>query len=309
MFQNIVSTINLQNVKESYWPNNYYVSHANNQLIEEISKTLGVLSVVDIIEKYKNPIMAVGECIIDETEGIYNKMVVAPDNALEWYKKGAALEFDCANIFFPELENLLANFKDYFNLPQQTMSKVIFYAAKNGGGFGTHFDSYTNSIFQLKGKKSWSLAPNHNVKFPLEHYEHHEYPYIPSTLSPYWDSEVEPTLSDSKTEILDTCSFLYLPRGVWHSTESDEETLALNITLGQPTWIDVISKTISNKMSAEESFRELIAPDADIHLMKEKLINHLESLSIEDILQNIDNNVDIYQQIQYSFRKLLENLN
>ena len=196
MFQNIVSTINLQNVKESYWPNNYYVSRANNQLIEEISKTLGVLSVVDIIklpakqtvdylyyngldvqvrylkskigifirvysricrksiEKYKNPIMAVGECIIDETEGIYNKMVVAPDDALEWYKKGAALEFDCANIFFPELENLLANFKDYFNLPQQTMSKVISYAAKNSGGFGTHFDSYTNSIFQLKGKKS-----------------------------------------------------------------------------------------------------------------------------------------------------------
>lgn len=309
MFPNILSTINLQDIKENYWPNDYYVSHANNQLIKDISETLGVYSVADIIEKYKNPIMAVGECIIDETEGLYNKMLVSPDDALEWYEKGAALEFDCANIFFPELENLLANFKDYFNLPQQTMSKVIFYAAKNGGGFGTHFDSYTNFIFQLKGKKSWRLAPNHNVKFPLEHYEHHEYPYIPSTLLPYWNCEIEPTLSDSKTEILDTGSFLYLPRGVWHSTESDEETLALNITLGQPTWIDVISKTITSKISAEESFRELISPDADINLIKERLVHILESLTIEDILQNTDNNFDIYQQTQYSFRKLLENLN
>lgn len=309
MFENILSTINLQEIKENYWPNNYYVSHAKNQLIKEISEMLGVFSVADIINKYKNPIMAVGECIIDETEGLYNKMLVSPEDALKWYEKGAALEFDCANIFFPELENLLSNFKDYFNLPQQTMSKAIFYAAKNGGGFGTHFDSYTNFIFQLKGKKAWTLAPNHNVKCPLEHYEIHEYPYIPPTLAPYWNFGIEPSLSDSKTEILDTGSFLYLPRGVWHSTESDEETLALNITLGQPTWIDVITKTISNKMSTEEIFRELVSTDSDIDQIREKLMTILDSLSTEDISQNINNNFDTYQQTQYSFRKLLETLN
>ncbi|MGR5880841.1 JmjC domain-containing protein [Bacillus cereus] len=186
------------------------------------------------------------------------------------------------------------------------------------GGFKTHFDAYTNFIFQIKGKKIWKLMDNNNVDNPMQHYDLAEYPYKPEELQTYWKGE-GPDEELSKGEIIELIpgSMLYLPRGLWHSTKSNEETLAFNITFGQPTWLELLLFSIRKELITDPKWRELACNYSSLSEAEQKnldtnLLNSLQemqeklnNLKPEDIYKCQNSDFDIYQSTQLVFRQLL----
>ena len=50
---------------------------------------------------------------------------------------------------------------------------------------------------------------------------------------------------------------LFVPRGYWHSTSTDENSLSLNFTFSQPTWADVFTKSLQELLLSSPEWREL----------------------------------------------------
>ncbi|PAK35901.1 JmjC domain-containing protein [Bacillus safensis] len=317
ILDDVLNEMNSDEFLNEYWPNYFLHNKGSLERFFSVPGIESISSLENILKIYKNPVMVVGDAIIEETGGILNKFLVPPEEAMSWYEKGAALEFDFTDIFIPELRESINKLKSLLGLPEGTMAKAVLYAAKESAGFSAHFDAYCNFIFQLKGKKKWKLAENFNTVNPLQHYELIEAPHLPDPLKSYWNGEFpDENLSNGTELILDTGSFLFLPRGCWHSTSSSEETIALNFTFGQPAWLDLILIELRNRLIQKEEWRELVNIDLldenERQKIEEKLksmINNLPNdfrgISVGDILARKKDDLDVYQSTQLVVRQLM----
>ncbi|ADO54226.1 MULTISPECIES: cupin domain-containing protein [Paenibacillus] len=305
-------------IREHWAPSKHLVIHGNVERFHQLPGISNVQSLDNIIDLYKGPVMVVGNAVIEETGGIADRFLVSTEEAKDWYERGAALEFDFSDMFLPQLHSWMDSLRKELSLPSGSGIKAIVYAAKNGGGFKAHFDAYTNFIFHLQGTKTWKLLANENVTNPIQHYDLAEKPYIPDELATYWKGEHPQTdLPGADIVNLLPGSFLYLPRGIWHSTSSTEETLSLNITFSHPAWLELLLAEIRSRLTQHDTWRELAC---DINLLspeeqeslKSKLNQELNqvlpgfsSISAEDIFKRHTEEFDIYHVTQAVFRQLL----
>ncbi|MFF5181830.1 JmjC domain-containing protein [Micromonospora sp. NPDC000316] len=248
--------------RDDYWPGRFVAVDGALDRLSVLTGGQKVETVEDVIKLYDNPVMVVGEAVIDASGGIIDRMLVDRDEAMDWYDRGAALEFDFAHQFIPALARLVGRAREEFRLPPGALAKGIIYAAKSGGGFPVHFDAYVNFVFQLGGEKVWRLQDNANVDLPIQHYDLAQYPYLPEDLTTVWRGEPPAAgLPDGRQVVLRPGSMLFLPRGLWHCTRSGEETLSMNITLGQPTWLDLLQWAVRRKLAALPEWRGLVQLD------------------------------------------------
>lgn len=315
----ILNPVSYETFLYEHWrQNKHLLVHGDVERFNDLPGLSKVQSLENVLNFYKGPIMAVGEAVIEETGGISDRFLINPNEAMEWYEKGTALEFDYADLFLTDVRRWMDHFRQGLQLPKGTGVKAIVYAAKNGGGFKAHFDAYVNFIFHLRGSKNWRLLENENCKFPVQHYDLIEAPFVPDELSTYWSKE-HPSLDlPGADEVeLKPGSFLYLPRGVWHSTSSMEETLSLNITFTQPFWLELLLAEIRNRLVRFDSWRELaceidlINPEEQgqvrdkLNSELKKVLEELTSITADDVLKRHNEEFDIYQITQAVFRQLL----
>lgn len=62
--------------------------------------------------------------------------------------------------------------------------------------------------------------------------------------------------SDAQTFELKPGSLLFVPRGYWHSTLADGDSLALNFTYTAPAWIDLFMSALRSRLLQSELWRE-----------------------------------------------------
>lgn len=309
IIEKVLSPITSQEFLANYWPQKHLVVHGNIERWDPLFRLQEIMDLEKILSMYKSMVMVVGKPVIEASEGIADRFMVTPDKAIYWYERGAALEFDFFDMWLPKVAHSLDKIKKELGLIEGATSKLVMYAAKNGGGFKAHFDAYANFVFQLKGKKNWKLMHNSNVTNPTQHYDLAEAPFLPEELAAQWRGEFpDETLSGAELVELAPGSMLFLPRGYWHATQSNEETLSLNITLTQPTWLDLFLADLRIRLSGENALRELVQ-EADvepivglIHTLAEKMLE----VKSADLLARGKNELDLYQQTQYVFRQAMK---
>ncbi|MDD9139538.1 MAG: cupin-like domain-containing protein [Candidatus Cardinium sp.] len=268
-------------------------------------------SLPELLNLYKGVVMVVGKVAIDETEGLRDRFFVPMYRALAYYQQGATLEFDFVERFFNGLQKFIVKFQTFLQLPSGVLGKAICYASPNASGFPMHFDAYYNFIFQITGKKKWILQHNANADFPLQHYDFHEYPYLPTELGMYWKKDIKPPLGDTDNliiEELEAGSMLYLPRGLWHQTEASDSSFSLNITFSLPSVIDLLLAALRKKMVPYT-----IARSTPLKINKEDYkcyANLLEAaqndLQLSDLIAQLGVKHDAYQQGNKTFHAMLE---
>ncbi len=155
----------------------------------------------------------------------------------------------------------------------------VFCVAPAGAGNSPHFDANANFVVQLRGTKRWWVAPNQSVINPTDRYALNQ--DAPSDeLAGYLDAPFPHAMPDDAEQIdLQPGSVLFVPRGTWHATESNQDTLALNFTFGQPTWADVALDALRTRLLQSSEWRALARPDsASLREMLDRLPNEAATL-------------------------------
>jgi 50S ribosomal protein L16 3-hydroxylase len=117
-----------------------------------------------------------------------------------------------------------------------------------------HFDVVDNITVQVKGSKLWSVGPNRIARDPTESCVTLE--QLKPELRQYAQSNVPSAMpADAETYLLEPGAALYFPRGYWHQTSSEEESVSLHIHLPPDPWLDVTLAALRARLLRDERWR------------------------------------------------------
>jgi ribosomal protein L16 Arg81 hydroxylase len=161
-------------------------------------------------------------------------------------------------------------------------TRVSAFASRQGLGLKPHYDQNDNFVCQAQGVKRWRIAPNTHVKNPTVGYTVGDKPTAAQAAEA---PNGFPTEIPTPFETIETTpgTVMFLPRGVWHDTETVEAaSLHFNVQCGMATWKDVLEflflgTTVLHLDELREPVQQLLESKRDASL-EEHLRGKLELL-------------------------------
>ena len=183
--------------------------------------------------------------------------------------KGDTLMIDSVDVFESNVR-LLAKFLS--NLLNAQVTSNLYYTFKNNVGINLHFDQHDVLALQVYGRKKWNFVKN-----------------IMEDTSNRIDLSLKPILDSKSVEVesvyLEEGEFLFIPKGMWHYTETDSENSSLHIAFGlePPKKIDLINLFLKQYLgsSCEENVYSMKLDD-----FEEIVSNMIKKINIDDIKIN-----------------------
>lgn len=193
----------------------------------------------------------------------YSSIHLEPGDALKAYRNNMTLVFDSMQSQDATIADTLKNIRMDLGLvtggAENDLCKArsIAYATPAGCGTRLHFDANANFVIQIKGTKTWRLAPNESVENPTERFTTGS-EEMPAALEHQCHAPLIDMLDEDAMEVvMKPGCVLFVPRGYWHETTTEEESLSLNFTFSQPTWADVFTKSLQEVLLRSPEWREL----------------------------------------------------
>jgi 50S ribosomal protein L16 3-hydroxylase len=267
-----------------FWPGLPFVQHGPLDRFNAPFEKLSRIAPTELLATVERPVIVYGPWASSQSGGLFDRIAIHPRSASELSRaQSVTIEIDHYEIETPSLQTCLRELRQELELPTGAMAKAVWLFSSNESGLAPHFDAYANFVIQLRGEKLWRLSPNRCAECPMEHFELED--QLPSSeLSSYWRGPVPPIMPGPVQEVsLRPGSVLFLPRGYWHSTVSGAESLSINLTFSQPTWLDLLLVAIRGRLVAQSRWRELaIGVEALDPRHRQEAISHLHKL-LEDL--------------------------
>ncbi len=124
---------------------------------------------------------------------------------------------------------------------------MSFSPAGANAALGLHYDAFDVIAIQLEGTKVWRLGVNEDVAFPLSSF----------------DTEAPRTQSSRRDPALERVelrpgSVLFVPRGVWHSTQEvgkDQPSVTLLLKMSPPSFVEVLITALFSQLGEHPEWR------------------------------------------------------
>lgn len=310
----LLSSVSRDTFFREYWEKQPYIQHGDMSQIGECLNVPCLKNVESLLAAYPSPVMVIGKVALRESEGLSDRILVTPTQALKFYREGATLELDCADMYIDEIRRFVSSLSSSLELPKGTFPKAIVYVSSNGSGVSPHFDAYANMVFQLTGRKTWFLLDNTNAPCPAEHYDLGEYPYMPEELKLYWTGTAPEKYKEVAEPVtLAPGSIMYVPRGHWHSTNTLEESISVHVTYSIPSWFDLAIAELRSKLVKSLLWRGLVSASNEMRAVQyqmaadfiQELQQSLVTFTPEELLSRMDEPHDKYQLANAVFRQVL----
>lgn len=244
----------------SIWPEQaLFIPATENKL-----KNIFELEQLQNLENLVNArVLKVRACLPDFDDE-YSSIHLDPKDALKAYDNNMTLVFDSmqkqSSLIAETLKNLTSDLNLVFGSLENNLcqARSIAYATPAYCGTRLHFDANANFVIQIRGTKKWSLVKNNSVHFPTERFTTGSFEMSEALENQCHDQLLDSLPDEGVTEYLMTPgSVLFVPRGHWHETTTEEDSLSLNFTFSQPTWADVFSKSLHSVLLNSPEWRKL----------------------------------------------------
>ena len=232
----------------------------------------------------------------------YSSIHVDPADALKAYRNNMTLVFDSMQKQDLAIAEILQTLRSDLGLVtggaenNLCHARSIVYATPAGCGTRLHFDANINFIIQLHGSKIWKLAPNNSVRNPTERFTAGSFEMSAALEKQCHAPLIDEMPKDCLEVDMQPGCVLFVPRGYWHETTTHEDSLSLNFTFSQPSWADVLTKSLqehllqfpewralADGLESNESNRKIKSIDAFEKIFK-KLVLELPNLSAQKLL-------------------------
>jgi 50S ribosomal protein L16 3-hydroxylase len=255
----LIAPISVQEFFNSHWPVEPLFIPPTKGKLEAIFALPQMQDVSNIIEARQRKVRA---CLPDFDDE-YSSIHLDPQDALKAYRNNMTLVFDSMQSQDATIADTLKNIRADLGLvtggAENDLCKArsIAYATPAGCGTRLHFDANANFIIQISGTKTWRLAPNESVDFPTERFTTGS-EEMPAALENQCHAPLIDALDEDSMEVvMKPGCVLFVPRGYWHETTTEEDSLSLNFTFSQPTWADVFTKSLQEVLLRSPEWREL----------------------------------------------------
>lgn len=278
---------------EKYESNVPVILHHQQKYLKPLFEVPMLSSLETLLQSWPATIQAHLPDLRDESSSIDTN----GRDARKLFSNGMGLLFNEAHNYNPLLKTWLEKLRLDLGLSALTYGRCLVYATPAHKGTAPHFDQNINFVLQIHGTKTWHLAPNQHLQNPLTRHTMGTTP-DPEMLS-YLEQPLPTTMpSDTETVVLNPGSFLFVPRGYWHSTEAQTDALALNFTFTPPTWLDLFTAALRSRLSLSTDWREIAHGVSDparreiaeehLDVLLSSIIDDLPNWQAADILNSTD---------------------
>jgi 50S ribosomal protein L16 3-hydroxylase len=238
-----------------YRDNKPLVTHNLTGSVSELTELPFLNSIEDLLDFWPKSVDCYMPGIADEV----NSITTTTKNARELFKEGRGLIFNDADTESQVLSQWIHEIITELGLSTLTYGRSLLYAIPKGFGTDPHFDQNINFVYQIKGTKKWWVATNNHVENPMT--RHTIGAEIDPELASYTKAMPDSFPSGAAEFTLRPGSFLFVPRGAWHTTEAsdeeaDEDTLSISFTFTAPTWIDLLTAALRGRLAQSSQWRE-----------------------------------------------------
>lgn len=211
---------------------------------------------------------------------------IPASEAKKFFDEGMGLLFNDVNRISPLLQDWLEQVKTDLGISSQAYGRCLIYATPDGRGTAAHFDQNINFVLQIKGTKKWVLADNSSVANPMDRFTM-GLPVDPEMMSYLTEPMPETMPQNTISFNLKPGSLLFVPRGVWHSTEAEGDALALNFTFTAPTWTDLLLGALRSRLVLSPDWREtaFVHDEEKFQSLINTLVEDLPHWNARDILE------------------------
>ncbi len=231
------------------WPRKHFSVHGDMQRFPEVVKSIVKADFLDLAQRYKGPLAVAN----GEKSPV---MTAAQGNAADFFKMGLTVYLTNIEPYFPGTADMLRSLENELGVKPKSGAIGLF-AAPKGGGLQVHYDTMDIFSIQIRGTKKFNVAPVKEIPFPYGKQYSNErmvfddlYPQAGRGL-PDWNT------ADFETVVMKPGTFLYMPRGTWHFTETcDEESLSIGFGFNAPSAVDTVLDVLRATLIQDEAWRK-----------------------------------------------------
>ncbi len=267
------------------WPSRHRVAHGPLSRLGQLASLPPLFDLNLLLATHADRIRVA----LPDKRDEHSSVEVDAARASQSHREGLALIFNQVERFLPPVQQWLESLRRELGLPLKCNPRAIVYASPAGSGNSPHFDANANFVIQVRGCKRWRIAPNRHVADPTDRWAMNE-----DELSDELEGYVEgplPTLMPADAETFDLVpgSVLFVPRGYWHQTEAEEDTLALNFTFGQPTRADQLLAALRTRLLKDPAWRALATGlQSEVGHLLEQLGDQVAGLEPSEVHDALD---------------------
>jgi 50S ribosomal protein L16 3-hydroxylase len=245
-FDEWMSPLSISAFKADYLGRSPFYRREPSEAIRALLRRTEEWSVDALLARHKGDVLA----WFHKLDGRHTSVRVSPAAARELYAAGTTLFMGGIS----EVDAITDEVAAALRLPRSSFFGALF-CNKTRAVTRAHFDPVDILCVQLRGTKRWLLADNVDVPAPMQNW---------ATLDPSQPAQRLVTSGPLPVEIppdaapwdLERGSFLYVPRGYWHETSSEEESLSLHIGYSSVTYADIVLDALRTHLVRDRTFRE-----------------------------------------------------
>lgn len=227
-----------------YWPNKIYTKHGRIDRIQAILDHPDLQSVDSLCRAHKGRAKE-GYISNKNNDWIVNR--IDPLQGIKRFETGMSVVLEGIQESFPSLRKWVLKIGEELGITEYEISAHL---TPKGNNFPHHFDGHEILIFQTKGTKKWIVSPQETIPWPNLSYvpSFYDPSYRPTPLAQQFTIPVD--MENSKTVRLRPGSFMFLPRGMWHTTEALTDSISFTISFYNPTWANLLCTDILEQIDA-----------------------------------------------------------
>ncbi|MEK7859154.1 MAG: cupin domain-containing protein [Elusimicrobiota bacterium] len=243
----LIEPLSPERFYREHWPRRPLVSHGPLARFGGLSRIPELQDVELLCEATRGPVTVFGE---------KGRQTNLEDGAaaFPFYDDGETLYFRRLQRSIPALAELAASLARDFGVWPEDVAVEAF-ASRDGSGTAMHFDSEQNFNIQLRGTKTWRLAENRSVVDPMQSFVAGR--PLPAELKSYSVRSYPKRMPKAaRTVRMREGSALYLPRGYWHDTVVQGDSLAVCFAVKPQVWAGVLLDVLRRRLIQDPGWRQ-----------------------------------------------------
>src|ERR1700677_2941450 len=254
----------------AHWPERHFHMHGPISRLPAILRCAELQSLDELAHRYTGPV-AFGRGSTD------TRTINADTHASHLFKLGFT-------VYLSDIAAILAGGKAWLAALERELgvvagcSKIGAFASPSGDGLPCHFDADDVISIQLSGSKTFEVAKGDDLPFPVGRQ------FGPNML-PADELYPQATQGFPRPEGLrferlrmDPGSVLFMPRGTWHSSRAESDSLSVSVGLRPPAALDYLVRQLRFLLLQDPEWRRPLYDIAHADARRDTELQRLESL-------------------------------
>ncbi len=232
-----------------YWPGRIYVARGELERLPQALLHEELNHFESLSRRYKGVVSFFGDAKSGHMVPVEGIEAGAP------YRCGLSVYLTDVAPYFPEIDRMIRDLESELGINEGCARAGVF-ASPTSGGISCHYDSVDVISVQLRGTKKFDVAPVAGLSNPWG------FQFIPGSRPiddlypqagegfPDWEN------SEFQTVEMTPGTVLYMPRGTWHRTEAQGDSIAVSIGMEAPSAAECVLEQLRLLLLQDPAWRK-----------------------------------------------------